>query len=80
MLELGNKFGVEAGLESLLAGEISVPTQVVSSSLKKEIEEAVDVLVSTGLQKSQAIEIAKKNYVEGMTSEQLVINCFRNLK
>ena len=80
VLELGNKFGVESGLESLLAGEISVPTQVVSSSLKKEIEEAVDVLVSTGLQKSQAIEIAKKNYVDGMTSEQLVVNCFRNLK
>ena len=80
VLELGNKFGVDAGLESLLNGELVAPAQVVASTLKKEIEEAVDVLVSTGLQKSQAIEIAKKNYKDGMTSEQLVVNCFRNLK
>ena len=80
VLELNNKFGGENGLESLINNSDSLVGNVVSGKLKKEIEEASDVLVSTGLQKNRAIEIAKQNYKEGMTSEQLVVACFKNLK
>ena len=76
VLELNSKFGGENGLETLLQnGDI-----IASTKLKKEVEEASDVLVSTGISKAQAVEIAKKNYVDGMTSEELVFACFKNLK
>ncbi len=76
VLELNNKFGGANGLETLLMSGDSL----VSTKLSREIEEASDVLVSTGIPKTQAVEIAKKNYIEGMTSEQLVVACFKNLR
>lgn len=76
VLELNNKLGGESSLENLISNE-SKPTSAI---LRKEIDEAVQVLVSTGLSKTDAINIAKANFVEGMTSEQLVVACFKNLK
>lgn len=78
VLELNNKFGGENGLESLMQNsDIGVSS---TTKIRREIDEASDVLVSTGIQKLKAIEIAKANYVEGMTSEELVVACFKNLK
>lgn len=78
ILELSKQLGGEGGLENLISTDGG--TVLVSNSVPKEIEETVDVLVSTGVQKSQAIEMAKKNYETGMTSEQLVLKCFKNLR
>ncbi|MBQ8451479.1 MAG: Holliday junction branch migration protein RuvA [Clostridia bacterium] len=74
VLELGEKLGGMGSLESLL---VASETQTVFA---KEIDEAVQVLVSTGLSKTDASNIAKANYEQGMTSEQLVLKCFKNLK
>ena len=79
VLELGNKLGNVGSLETLLTASESAPINLVTV-LSKEIDEASDVLVQAGLQKSQAVEIAKRNFVQGMTSEELVVACFRNLK
>ena len=43
------------------------------------MEEAYEVLLGMGLTKSEAMESAKNNYKDGMTSEQLVISCLKNL-
>jgi len=76
VLELNNKLGGESSLENLVSNE----KQTGSPVLRKEIDEAVQVLVSTGLSKTDAIAVAKNNYKDGMTSEQLVVSCFKNLK
>ena len=47
--------------------------------MKKEMEEAYEVLVSMGVSKSDAIELAKSNYIDGMTSESLVVSCLKNM-
>ena len=77
ILELSSKLGVDGALENLVSTEsVSVTKEVV----RKEIEEASEVLISTGVQKSVALETAKNNYKDGMTSEQLVLECFKNMK
>ena len=48
--------------------------------MKKELEEAYEVLVATGVQKNEALELVKNNFVDGMTSEELVLACFKNKK
>lgn len=75
VLELNAKLGGESALDGLIAGEAELQKPVI----RKEIEEAYEVLVSAGLQKNQAMELAKSNYVDGMTSEQLVVCCFKNM-
>ena len=75
VLELNNKLGGEHSLENLISNE-----KQVGLGLIKEIDEAVDVLTQSGLSKTEALAVAKKNYSQGMTSEQLVIACFKNLK
>ena len=75
VLELNAKLGGESALDGLIAGE----AETLKPAIKKEIEEAYEVLVSAGLQKNQAMELAKSNYVDGMTSEQLVVCCFKNM-
>ena len=75
VLELNNKLGGADSLENLISADGNqVPLKI------KEIDEAVQVLVSTGISKTKAVEIAKENYISGMTSEDLVVKCFRNLK
>lgn len=76
VLELNNKLGGADSLENLIASDDSQ----MKIALVKEIDEAVQVLVSTGITKTKAIEIAKENYEKGITSEELVVKCFRNLK
>lgn len=75
VLELNGKLGGTDALESLISSDGKV-----SGALRKEMEEAVEVLVSTGISKGDATAIVRENFVEGMTSEQLVIACFKNLK
>ena len=75
ILELSKKLGGESSLDSLVAEQAEVSTK-----LKKEIEEAYEVLVSTGMQKAEAMELAKTNYKEGITSEELVVLCFKNAR
>lgn len=75
VLELNSKLGGESSLENLISND-----KQTSVALRKEIDEAVEVLVSTGLSKNEATNVAKQNFKEGMTSEQLVIACFKNLR
>ena len=76
VLELNNKLGGDSSLESLIANDsISVGTP----ALNKEMTEAYDVLVGMGVQKNVATESVKNNYVSGMTSEKLVVECLKNL-
>ncbi len=75
ILELSKKLGGESSLETLVSEQVEVQTK-----LKKEIEEAYEVLVSTGMQKSEAMELAKTNYKDGITSEELVVLCFKNAR
>lgn len=77
VLELNNKLGGCDSLENMLSNEANLNQTKVA--LKKEVEEASEVLISTGIQKTQAIELAKNNYVDGMTSEELVVVCFKNM-
>ena len=72
------RFGGSDALESLVSGD----TTAVSGKqvLSKEIEEAAEVLANAGIQKMKAIEIAKFNFVSGMTAEELVVACFKNLR
>jgi len=80
VLELNNKLGGKDGIESILSNsEPSVKLQQ-TTKLCKEVEEATEVLVSMGISKVQATEIAKNNYAIGMTGEELVVKCLRNLK
>lgn len=75
ILELSKKLGGESSLDSLVSEQAEVQTK-----LKKEIEEAYEVLVSTGMQKAEAMELAKTNYKDGITSEELVVLCFKNAR
>jgi len=75
VLELNSKLGAGDSLENLISNQDASSAKI---AIKKEIEEAYEVLVATGLQKNQAIELAKNNYVDGMTSEELVVACFKN--
>ena len=78
VLELNSKLGGNDSLENLISNEANLLSSK-SNVMRKEIEEAYEVLVGTGLQKNHAIELAKNNFVEGMTSEQLVVACFKNM-
>ena len=76
VLELNNKLGGETALESLISSnDISVGTP----ALNKEMQEAYDVLISMGVQKNTATESVKNNYASGMKSEELVVECLKNL-
>lgn len=77
VLELNSKLGGSDSLESMLSNDNGLSQTKVA--MRKEVEEAFEVLVGTGIQKSQAIELAKNNFVEGMTSEELVVACFKNM-
>lgn len=77
VLELNSKLGGNDSLENLLSNEANANQSKVA--MRKEVEEAYEVLVATGIQKNQAVELAKNNYVEGMTGEELVIACFKNM-
>ena len=79
VLELNGKLGGKDALESLRSGETTLGSQG-RLALPREVEEAVEVLVSTGIQKSQALDLAKSNYREGMTGEALVVACFKNMR
>lgn len=78
VLELNSKFGGENSLENLLSSDANAKSS--QTLLRKEMQEALEVLVSTGIPKATATEMVKNNYVSGMTSEQLVVTCFKNLK
>ncbi len=75
-LELSSKFGAEDALESIMSSDTKLAPK---QSLKKEIEETAEVLISMGMQKAEAIELAKSNYTDGMTSEALVVCCLKNM-
>ena len=76
VLELNNKLGGETALESLISStDISTGTP----ALNKEMQEAYDVLIGMGVQKNTATESVKNNYNQGMTSEELVVVCLKNL-
>ena len=75
-LELSSKLGGEGALETIMAESNSTSHKTV---LKKEMEEASEVLISMGISKADAIELAKNNYVDGITSEELVVNCLKNM-
>ena len=77
ILELNGKLGGTSSLEDLISND---PSKTANTSLKKEMQEALEVLVSTGISKASAIELVKQYYVDGMTSEQLVVTCFKNLR
>lgn len=77
VLELNSKLGGNDSLENLLSNEANANQSKVA--MRKEVEEAYEVLVATGIQKNQAVELAKNNYVEGMAGEELVIACFKNM-
>ena len=74
VLELNNKLGGIDSLEDIMTDN----TMFSSKIMAREIEEAVEVLVSTGIPRQQATEIAKKNYREGISGEELVVLCFKN--
>jgi Holliday junction DNA helicase RuvA len=78
ILELSSKLGVDGALENLVSTDISVG--LAKEPIKKEIEEASEVLISTGVQKIVAVDLAKSLYRDGMSSEQLVLECFKNMK
>ena len=76
VLELNNKLGGETALENLISStDISTGTP----ALNKEMQEAYDVLITMGVQKNTATESVKNNYTSGMTSEELVVVCLKNL-
>ena len=79
ILELSGKLGGEGALDTLVGGEIPL-MQSAQTRMKKELEEAYEVLVATGVQKNEALELVKNNFVDGMTSEELVLACFKNKK
>ena len=77
VLELNSKLGGDSSLESLISNENAL--SVGSPAMKKEMEEAYEVLLSMGLSKAEAMDSAKTNYKDGMSSEQLVVECLKNL-
>lgn len=76
VLELNSKLGGESSLKNLISNDL---TSSGTPALSKEMEEAYDVLVNMGVQKASATESVKNNYKSGMTSEQLVLECLKNL-
>lgn len=78
VLELNNKFGGTDALESLISNEANLGN--IKTALPKQVEEAAEVLVSTGVAKAQAIDLAKTNYKDGISAEELVVLCFKNLR
>ncbi len=78
VLELNTKFGGTDALESLISNDANLSQ--VKMAVPKAVEEAAEVLINAGIQKNQAIEIAKSNYKDGMTGEELVVLCFKNLR
>lgn len=77
VLELNGKLGGDNSLENLISTENITSA---SGKLKREIDEAAEALVSTGLSKNEAVRIAKENYEDGMSSEALLLKCFKNLR
>lgn len=77
VLELNGKLSGESSLESLISNNDSI--SLGTPALNKEMEEAYDVLTNMGVQKATATESVKNNYTEGMTSEELVVACLKNL-
>ena len=75
-LELSSKFGAEDALESIMSSDTKLAPK---QALKKEVEETAEVLVSMGMSKNDAVELAKSNYTDGMTSESLVVCCLKNM-
>lgn len=75
-LELSSKFGAEDALESIMSSDTKLAPK---QALKKEVEETAEVLVSMGMSKNDAVELAKSNYADGMTSESLVVCCLKNM-
>ena len=75
-LELSSKFGAEDALESIMSSDTKLAPK---QALKKEVEETAEVLVSMGMSKNDAVELAKSNYTDGMTSEELVVCCLKNM-
>lgn len=76
VLELNSKLGGESSLENLISNDLNSSG---TPALSREMEEAYDVLVNMGVQKVSATESVKNNYKSGMTSEQLVLECLKNL-
>ena len=76
-LELSSKLGGEGALENILSSDSGSASSKVA--MKKEMEEAYEVLISMGVSKADAIELAKGNYIDGMTSEALVVSCLKNM-
>jgi len=76
VLELNSKLGGDSSLENLISNDVIT---LGTPALNKEMEEAYDVLVGMGVQKVTATESVKNNYSSGMTSEQLVLECLKNL-
>lgn len=76
VLELNSKLGGESSLENLISNDLNSSG---TPALSKEMEEAYDVLVNMGVQKVSATESVKNNYKSGMTSEQLILECLKNL-
>ena len=77
VLELNSKLGGDSSLENLISNDNSL--SFANPAMKKEMEEAYEVLLSMGLNKSEAMDKAKANYKDGMTSEQLVVCCLKNM-
>ena len=78
VVKLSSKLGGIDGIEGILSDEKTLPLMGFAKN-SEVIDETVEVLVSTGIQKTHAIQIAKNNYKDGMTSEELVLKCFKNL-
>ena len=79
ILELSGKLGGEGVLANLVGNDIPL-MKAAQANMQKELEEAYEVLVSTGVQKNEALELVKNNFIDGMTSEELVLACFKNKK
>ena len=75
VLELNSKLGGSDSLENLITND--TPAQKIG--MEKEIEETYEFLQGMGYQKNQALELAKNNYVPGITSEELIVKCFKNM-
>ncbi len=77
VLKLNNKFGGTGSLDDIISSDGA--EKLTKIAVKKEIEETYEVLISMGVQKATAIEHAKNNYKDGMTSEELVVVCLKNM-
>lgn len=75
-LELSSKYGADDALQNIMSSDVKTPQKQI---LKKEIKEAVEVLVSMGMAKNEAVELAKSTYKDDMTSEMLVVACLKNM-